>query len=93
MITQEPEILSAGPIDLSQPITYISQSLTQLHVTVADMGPADLELSEQKITLRDANDGLVPTQLTNDSENRLFLTLDPSLPLNGEYGWRIHRPY
>ena len=84
--TQEPEIIAAGPInliDLSQPVSYISQSLTQFNFTVADIGPADLELSDQKATLRDASGDLVPTQLTNDAENRLFLTLDQPLPLDG----------
>ena len=81
--TQEPEIIAADPIDLSQPVSYISQSLTQFNFTVADIGPADLELSEQKVTLRDASGDLVPVQLTNDTENRLFLTLDQPLPLDG----------
>ena len=81
--TQEPEIIAVGPIDLSQPVTYISQSLTQLNFTIADVGPADLELADQKVTLRDASGDLVPAQLTNDTENRLFLTLDQPLPLDG----------
>ena len=81
--TQEPEIITAGPIDLSQPVSYISQSLTQFNFTIADIGPADLELSDQKVTLRDANGDLVPTQLTNDTANQLFLTLDQPLPLDG----------
>ena len=81
--TQEPEIIAAGPIDLSQPISYISQSLTQFNFTIADIGPADLELSDQKVTLRDASGNLVPAQLTNDTENQLFLTLDQPLPLDG----------
>ena len=81
--TQEPEIITAGPIDLSQPVSYISQSLTQLNFTIADIGPADLELSDQKVTLRDASGDLVPTQLTNDTANQLFLTLDQPLPLDG----------
>ena len=81
--TQEPEIIAAGPIDLSQPVSYISQSLTQLNFTIADIGPADLELSDQKVTLRDASGDLVPIQLTNDTENQLFLTLDQPLPLDG----------
>ena len=81
--TQEPEIIAAGPIDLSQPVSYSSQSLTQFSFTIADIGPADLELSDQKVTLRDASGGLVPTQLTNDTENQLFLTLDQPLPLDG----------
>ena len=81
--TQEPEITAAGPIDLSQPVSYISQSLTQLQFTVADVGPADLMLSDQKVNLRDANGSLVPARLTNDAENQLFLTLDQPLPLDG----------
>ncbi len=81
--TQEPEIIAAGPIDLSQPVSYTNQSLTQFNFTIADIGPADLELSDQKVTLRDASGGLVPTQLTNDTENQLFLTVDQPLPLDG----------
>ncbi len=83
--TQEPEIIAAGPspINLSQPVTYISQSLTQFNFTVADIGPADLELSDQTVTLHDAEGSLVPAQLTNDTENQLFLTLDQPLPLDG----------
>ena len=81
--TQEPEIIGANPIDLSQPVSYISQSLTQFHFTVADVGPAELELSDQKVSLRDASGNLVPAQLTNDTNSQLFLTLDQPLPLDG----------
>ena len=81
--TQDPEIQAAEPINLSQPVSYISQSLTQFSFTIADIGPADLELSDQKVTLSDASGALVPTQLTNDTENQLFLTLDQPLPLDG----------
>jgi len=81
--TQEPEIIAAGPMNLSQPVSYISQSLTQFNFTVADIGPADLELSDQNVTLRDASGDLVPAQLTNDTESQLFLTLDQPLPLDG----------
>ena len=91
--TQEPEITASDPIDLSQPVTYMSQSLTQFNFTVADIGPADLELADQDVSLRDATGSLVPTQLTNDTENRLFLTLDQPLPLDGsmdgEYTLRV----
>ena len=81
--TQEPEIIAADPIDLSQPVSYISRSLTQLQFTVSDVGPADLLLSDQKVSLRDANGSLVPARLTNDAENQLFLTLNQPLPLDG----------
>ena len=94
--TQEPEIIGAGPpdlIDLSQPVSYISRSLTQFNFTVADVGPADLELADQAVSLRDAGGSLVPAQLTNDTENRLFLTLDQPFPLDGsmdgEYTLRV----
>ena len=81
--TQEPEIIAADPIDLSQPVSYISRSLTQLRFTVADVGPADLMLSDQSVSLRDANGSLVPAQLTDDTGNQLFFTLDQPLPLDG----------
>ena len=94
--TQEPEITAAGPIpiDLSQPVSYMSQSLTQFNFTIQDIGPADLELSDQEVSLRDVvGAGLVPAQLTNNAENRLFLTLDQPLPLDGsmdgEYTLRV----
>lgn len=83
--TQEPEIIAAAPMEmnLSQPVSYMSESLTQFNFTVADVGPADLELSDQMVSLRDAGGSLVPAQLTNDTENQLFLTLDQPLPLDG----------
>ena len=87
--TQEPEITAAETIDLSQPISYISQSLTQFNFRVADVGPADLELSDQIVNLRDANGNLVPARLTNDTVDSLYLTLDQPLPrdgsMDGEY--------
>ncbi len=87
--TQEPEIIAADPIDLSQPVSYISESLTQFYLTVTDIGPADLVLSDQNVSLRDTNGNLVPARLTNDTENQLFLTLDQPLPrdgsMDGEY--------
>ena len=87
--TQEPEITQAEPIDLSQPVSYISRSLTQFNFRVADVGPATLELSDQTVNLRNANGNLIPAQLTNDTVDRLFLTLDQPLPrdgsMDGEY--------
>ena len=87
--TQEPEITSADPIDLSQPVSYISHNLTQFRFTVVDVGPAELELSDQTVSLRDANGNLIPTQLTHDTNSELFLTLDEPLSrdgsMDGEY--------
>lgn len=87
--TQEPEISDAEPIDLSQPVSYISESLRQFRFTVADVGPADLVLADQIVSLRDASGNLVPARLTNDTGNQVFLTLDQPLPrdgsMDGEY--------
>ncbi len=81
--TQEPEITNASPMDLSQPVSYISESLTQFQFTIQDVGPADLVLEDQVVTLRNQSGVLVPTKLTNDTNNQLFLTLDEPLPLDG----------
>ncbi len=81
--TQKPEITDASPINLSQPVSYISESLTQLRFTLQDVGPADITLADQKVALRDQNGVVIPTKLTNDSNNQIYLTLNESLPLDG----------
>ncbi len=81
--TQTPEITSASPINLSQPVSYISASLTQLQFTLQDVGPADLTLADQVVRLRNQSGGIIPTKLTNDTNNQLYLTLDQPLPLDG----------
>ena len=81
--TQEPEITDAAPINLSQPVSYIGESLTQLQFTLQDVGPAGLMLDDQKVSLRNQNGTLIPTKITTDSNNQLFLTLDEPLPLDG----------
>ena len=87
--TQEPEINAADPIDLSQPVSYISESLRQLQFSIVDVGPADLVLADQIVSLRDASGNSVPARLTNDTNNQVFLTLDQPLPrdgsMDGEY--------
>ena len=91
--TQEPQITSADPVDLSQPVSYISDNLTQFHFSVEDVGPADLELSEQEVSLLDASGNSVPAQLTNDTSSEIYLTLDEPLSLDGsmdgEYTVRV----
>ena len=81
--TQEPEITSVSPIDLSQPVTYMSESLTQFQFTIQDIGLADITLEDQEVSLRNENGVLIPTKLTNDKNNELYLTLDEPLPLDG----------
>ncbi len=87
--TQEPQITASDPIDLSQPVSYINYNLTQFRFTVQDIGPADLELSEQKVSMQDSSGNLIPAQLTNDTSTELFLTLDEPLSrdgsMDGEY--------
>ncbi len=83
--TQAPEITQATPIDLSQPVSYLSDSLTQFQFTLQDVGPADLILTDQNITLRQQNGTVVPAKLTHDTQNQLFLTLDTPLPLDGSH--------
>ena len=91
--TQEPQITSADPVDLSQPVSYISHNLTQFRFSVEDIGPADLELSEQEVSLLDVSGNPVPAQLTNDTNSEIFLTLDEPLSRNGsmdgEYTVRV----
>ena len=81
--TQEPEIISASPIDLSQPVSYMSESLTQFQFTIQDVGLADLTLEDQEVLIRNENGAIIPTKLTDDKNNQLFLTLDEPLPLDG----------
>ena len=81
--TQKPEITDASPINLSQPVSYISESLTQLRFTLQDVGPADITLADQKVALRNQNGVVIPTKLTNDSNNQIYLTLNEPLPLDG----------
>ena len=91
--TQEPEITAADPIDLSQPISYISHNLTQFRFSIEDVGPADLELSEQQVSFLDASGNVVSAQLTNDMSSEVFLTLDEPLSrdgsMDGDYTVRI----
>ena len=83
--TQPPEITDASPMDMSQPVTYLSapSALAQLSVTLADVGPAEFWIEEQGMTLLDAAGSEVPTSLTHNEEDRLFLTLPQPLAKDG----------
>ncbi len=93
--TQPPEITDASPMDMSQPVTYLSapSALAQLSVTVADVGPAEFWVEEQSMTLLDAAGSQVPTDLTHNETDRLFLTLPQPLAKDGsedgEYTVRV----
>ncbi|MBI1930631.1 Ig-like domain repeat protein [Candidatus Poribacteria bacterium] len=81
--TQQPEVVTVTPINLAQPVSYIGQQITQITAQVADVGPAGLEIANQTIQLRDASGRAIPADLTNDSNNRIFLTLSQPLATNG----------
>ncbi|RKU07318.1 hypothetical protein C6502_18790 [Candidatus Poribacteria bacterium] len=81
--TQDPEVASVTPIDLTQPVSHIGQQLIQVAAQVEDVGPADLEVDDQRLQLRDANGNLVPAVQTNDGTSQIFLTLSQPLATDG----------
>ena len=83
--TQPPEVTAASPMDLSQPVTYLSapSALAQMSVTVADVGPAEFWVEEQVMTLADAAGNTVPANLTHNETDRIFLTLPQPLAKDG----------
>ena len=81
--TQEPEVTLVTPIDLTQPVSYIDQQLIQVAAQVEDVGPADLEVDDQRLQLLDASGNLVPAVQTSDGESQIFLTLSQPLATDG----------
>ena len=81
--TQEPEVVSVTPIDLTQPLSYIGRQLIQIAAQVEDVGPAGLEIEDQRLQLLDAGGNLVPAVQTNDRESQIFLTLSQPLTADG----------
>ena len=81
--TQEPEVTSVTPIDLTQPLSYIGQQLIQIAAQVEDVGPAGLEIEDQRLQLRDAGGNIVSAVQTNDGESQIFLTLFQPLATDG----------
>ena len=81
--TQEPEVASVTPIDLTQPLSYIGRQLIQIAAQVEDVGPAGLEIEDQRLQLRDAGGNVVPAVQTNDGEAQIFLTLSQPLTADG----------
>ena len=80
--TQPPEITAASPMDLSQPVTYLSE-FSQISVTVADVGPAEFWVEEQVMTLLDTAGNAVAANLTHNEADRIFLTLPQPLAKDG----------
>ena len=81
--TQEPEVTSVTPIDLTQPVSYIGRQLIQIAAQVEDVGPAGLEVEDQHLQLLDAGGNLVPATQSDDGESQIFLTLLQPLTADG----------
>lgn len=81
--TQEPEVASVTPIDLTQPLSYISQQIIQIAAQVEDVGPAGLEVNDQRLELRDPRGNVVPAVQSNDGQAQIFLTLSQPLTADG----------
>ena len=81
--TQEPEVASVTPIDLTQPLSYIGQQIIQIAAQVEDVGPAGLEVDDQRFELRDPRGNVVPAVQSNDGQAQIFLTLSQPLTADG----------
>ncbi len=81
--TQEPEVVSVTPIDLTQPLSYIGRQLIQIAAQVEDVGPAGLEIEDQRLQLLDPGGNIVPAIQSDDGEAQIFLTLSQPLTADG----------
>ena len=81
--TQEPEVTLVVPIDLTQPLSYIGRQLIQIAAQVEDVGPAGLEVEDQRLQLRDAGGNVVPAIQSDDGASQIFLTLSQPLTADG----------
>ena len=81
--TQEPEVTLVTPIDLTQPLSYIGRQLIQIAAQVEDVGPAGLEVEDQRLQLLDAGGNLVPAIQSDNGESQIFLTLSQPLTADG----------
>ena len=81
--TQEPEIISITVVDLNQPVSYLSTSISQIAMQVQDLGPAELEIGNQKIKLQNESGKQISATSTNDGNEWVFLTLNQPLVTDG----------
>ena len=81
--TQEPEINNITAVDLTQPVSYLSNPTSQITATVSDLGPAGLDTEQQKITLIDSSGQTVSAFLTHDGRENLYFTFNPSFAKDG----------
>jgi len=81
--TQEPEVSSVSPVDVTSAITHVSQQIRQVEANIVDVGPAGIEIEEQQITLKDSSGKTIPGVLTDDGNQRVIWTLDTPLATDG----------
>ena len=81
--TQQPEITSTTIVNLTQPISYLSNPTAQIMVAVVDHGPAGLDMEKQKIVLHDSGDKAISAFLTHDSAQNLYFTFNPPFSKDG----------
>ena len=81
--TQEPEIINITAVDITQPVSYLSNPTAQITATVSDLGPAGLDTEQQKITLIDSSGQTVSAFLTHDGRENLYFTFNPSFAKDG----------
>ena len=84
--TQPPQVTEAVPITLNQPRTYLNASFAQhpqVQFTVADVGPAALDLAEQRVHFRAPDGNEMPAAMKHNAADQVFLTLTEPLPIDG----------
>ena len=81
--TQEPEISNITIVDLTQPVSYLSNPTAQITVTVNDLGPAGLEAEQQNISLLDSSGKAISAFLTHDGRENIYFTFNPPFPKDG----------
>ncbi len=81
--TQPPAVSAIAPIDLAESVSYIGEQISQVATLVADVGPAGLIINEQRLHLLDAQQNLIPGDLTDDGTELIIFTLSQPLATDG----------
>ncbi len=84
--TQAPQLTAASLVSLTAPVTYVTAGFasdTEFSFTVADVGPAGVEMSEQTAQLLGADGTSLSAVVTRNQTDRLFLTLTEPLAVDG----------
>ena len=89
--TQEPEVTSVTPIDLTQPLSYIGQQIVQIAAQIEDVGPAGLEVEDQRLQLLDAGGNPVPAIQSDDGDSQIFPHTFAAPYSRWQRRWGVHR--